>query len=106
MWIYLVAATVHLWLIKLVEHHSLFFGGLEDKVMPTPLLNGFCSKIIFVKKKDGRVTSTVYQQVLQKCGLPVISDIMGDDFIYNKIIAACMSLRNPKTSLRSAEFHS
>ena len=44
----------------------------------------FSSGIVFVKKIDGRVTSTVYQQFLQKCALPVINDIMGDDFIFQQ----------------------
>ncbi len=44
----------------------------------------FCLGITFVKKIDGRVTSTIYQQFLQKCVLPVINDIMGDGFIFQQ----------------------
>ena len=41
----------------------------------------FPSGIIFVKKVDGSLTSIVYQQFLQNCALPVIYDMMGDDFV-------------------------
>ena len=41
----------------------------------------FSSEITFVKKIDGRVTSTVYQQSFQNCALLVINDTMRDNFI-------------------------
>ncbi len=42
------------------------------------------SRIALVKKIHGRVSSTLYQQFLQNYTLPVINDIMEDDFIFQQ----------------------